>query len=122
MKQYALVDVKKYSIVSTGTTQKETLSTYRKLLKENGIETSQKEEDLAELYKMSQITVKDIKYVNVDGETVVYITDTEGNVYKQQFSSDETLVFIQVNDKITIYYEENEKTGIRQIETWKSVQ
>lgn len=122
VKQYALVDVKKYSIVSTGTTQKDTLSTYRKLLKENGIETSQKQEDLVELYQMVQITVKDIKYVNVDGETVVYITDTDGNVYKQYFSSDETLVFIQVNDKITIYYEENEETSIRQIETWQSVQ
>ena len=122
VKQYALVDVKKYSIVATGTTQKDTLSTYRNLLKENGIETSQKEEDLAELYRMSQITVKDIKYVNVDGETVVYITDTEGNVYKQMFSSDETFVFIQVNDKITIYYEENEEIGIRQIESWKSAQ
>lgn len=122
VKQYALVDVKKYSIVATGTTQKETLSTYRKLLKENGIETSQKEEDLAELYQMAQITVKDIKYVNVEGETVVYITDTENKVYKQQFSADETLVFIQANDKITIYYEENEETGIRQIETWKRVQ
>lgn len=122
VKQYALVDVKKYSIVATGTTQKETLSTYRKLLKENGVEISQKEEDLAELYQMAQVTVKDIKYVNVEGETIVYITDTEGNVYKQQFSADETLVFIQVNDKITIYYEENEETGIRQIETWQDVQ
>ena len=37
VKQYALVDVKKYSIVATGTTQKDTLSTYRKLWKENGI-------------------------------------------------------------------------------------
>ena len=26
------------------------------------------------------------------------------------------------NDKITIYYEENEETSIRQIETWQSVQ
>lgn len=122
VKQYALVDVKKYSIVATGTTQKETLSTYRKLLKENGIETSQKAEDLTELYQMAQVSVKDIKYVNVDGETVVYITDTEDNVYKQQFLADETLVFIQVNDKITIYYEENVETGIRQIETWQDVQ
>lgn len=122
VKQYALVDVKKYSIVATGTTQKDTLATYRKLLKENGIETNQKEEDMAEIYQTAQIVVKDIKYVNVDGETVVYITDTEGNVYKELFSGDETLVFIQINDKITIYYEENEETGIREIESWKSEQ
>lgn len=122
VKQYALVDVKKYSIVATGTTQKDTLSTYRKLLKENGIETTQKEEDLAEIYQMAQVIVKDIKYINVDGETVVYITDAENNVYKELFSSDETLVFIQVDDKITIYYEENVETGIREIESWTNAQ
>lgn len=122
VKQYALVDVKKYSIVATGTTQKEALSTYRKLLKENDIQTTQKEEDLAEIYQMEQIVVKDIKYVNVDGETVVYITDAERNVYKELFSGDETLVFIQVNDKITIYYEENQETGIREIESWAKAQ
>ena len=66
------------------------------------------------------MTVKDIKYVNVTDGTFVYITDTKGNVYKEKFSDDETLVFIQQNDIIEIYYEENQDTGIREIEEWKS--
>lgn len=120
VKQYALVDVKKYSIVATGTTQKDTLNTYRKLIKENGITTEVKEEDLSEQYLHEKITVQDIKYINVTEGTFVYITDTKGNVYKEKFSDDETLVFIQKNDIIEIYYEENEDTGIRSIAEWKA--
>lgn len=120
VKQYALVDVKKYSIVATGTTQKDTLNTYKKLIKENGIITEVKEEDLSEQYAHEQITVKDIKYVNVTEGTYVYITDIKGNVYKEKFSDDETLVFIQKDDIIEVYYEENKETGIRSIEEWKA--
>lgn len=121
VKQYALVDVKKYSVVATGTTQKETLSTYRKLVKENGITTAQKAEDLSEIYDTAIITVEDIKYVNVDEGTFVYITATDGNVYKEQFSNDETLIFIQEKDNIEVYYEEKEDTKIRSLEGWKSL-
>lgn len=120
VKQYALVDVKKYSIVATGTTQKDTLNTYKKLIKENGIIKEVKEEDLSEQYAHEQITVKDIKYVNVTEGTYVYITDIKGNVYKEKFSDDETLVFIQKDDIIEVYYEENKETGIRSIEEWKA--
>lgn len=120
VKQYALVDVKKYSIVATGTTQKDTLNTYRKLMKENGITTEIKKEELSKQYPHETITVQDIKYVNVAEGTFVYITDTKGNVYKEKFSDDETLVFIQQNDMIEVYYEENQDTGIREIEEWKS--
>ena len=122
VKQYALVDVKKYSIVATGTSQKDTLASYRKLIQQNGITTNQKPEDLSDIYPKAVVTVKDIKYVNVEDGTFVYITDTEGHVYKEQFSSDETLIFIQVNDVIEIYYEENQDTGIRSIQSWKDAE
>lgn len=120
VKQYALVDVKKYSIVATGTTQKDTLNTYRKLIRENGIATEIKKEDLSEQYAHERVTVKDIKYVNLTEGTFVYITGINGNVYKKKFSDDETLIFIQENDIIEMYYEEDETTGIRNIEEWKA--
>lgn len=120
VKQYALVDVKKYSIVATGTTQKDTLYTYRKLIRENGITTEIKKEDLTEQYAHERVAVKDIKYVNLTDGTFVYITATDGKVYKEKFSDDETIVFIQENDIIDIYYEEDEDTGIRNIEEWKA--
>lgn len=119
VKQYALVDVKKYSIVATGVTQKETLSTYRKLLKENNIAVDQSKSDLSEVYKNVTIKVSDIKYINKDENTYVYITDMEGNVYKELFSSDETLIFIKEGDSLKIFFEENEETKIRVIESWE---
>ena len=119
VKQYALVDVKKYSIVATGTTQTETLITYRKLLKENGINTTKRTEDLSKLYDFAEIIVKGVQYVNLTDGTYVYVTDESGNVYKEKFSEDESLVFIQEGNKIYIYYDTNEDTGIRNIQAWE---
>ena len=120
VKQYALVDVKKYSIVATGTSQKDTLNTYRKLIKENGVKTSSdKNKNIEQQYKHEQVTVKDIKYINMSGETYVYITSNAGNVYKMKFSDDETIVFVQPGSKVEIFYDESNETGIRSIEEWK---
>lgn len=115
VKQYALVDVKKYSIVATGLTQKDTLATYRKLLRENGVNLSDKQEDLSKIYESALIEVKEIKYINMADETYVYITDKEGNVYKEKFADDETLVFISQGQQIEIYYDTNDDTAIRNI-------
>lgn len=121
VKQYALVDVKKYSIVATGTTQKDTLTTYRKLLKENGITVTDNTEDLSKIYDNIDIKVKEIKYVNMAEETYVYITDENGNVYKEKFADDETLVFISQGDYISIYYDTSEDTAIRNIQAWEKI-
>lgn len=118
VKQYALVDVKKYSIVATGTTQKDTLKKYRELLKENDIKIENKDEVPEELYEKADITVKDIKYINMEDGTFVYITDNQGKVYKEQFESDEKLIFIQVGDKITVYYDGESENGVYDIESW----
>ena len=120
VKQYALVDVKKYSIVATGTTQKDTLNTYRKLLKENGISAKTSTESIEKQYAHQQVTVKNIRFANIGEDTYVYITDQNGNVYKEKFADDETLIFIQENNVIDIYYEETQETKIRTIEEWKS--
>lgn len=121
VKQYALVDVKKYSIVATGLTQKDTLATYRKLLRENGVNVSDKQEDISKIYESAIIEVKEIKYINMADETYVYITDKEGNVYKEKFADDETLVFISQGQQIEIYYDTNDDTAIRNIQSWKKV-
>ena len=55
-----------------------------------------------------QITVKDIKYINLEDSTYVYITDENGNVYKQDFAENESLIFIQPGDSIKVFYQEGE--------------
>ena len=54
-------------------------------------------------------------------ETYVYITDKEGNVYKEKFADDENLVFISQGQQIEIYYDTNDDTAIRNIQSWKKV-
>ena len=105
VKMYALVDVEKYNIVATGNTQRETLASYNKLLAQNGLKTGK---DLSDDLPNKQITVKDIKYINLEDSTYVYITDEKGNVYKQDFAENESLIFIQQGDSIKVFYQEGE--------------
>ena len=111
VKQYALVNVKKYSIVSTGTTQRDTLSSYNKLMKENNLGNKQAIDDMNNDLPNVNIQVTDIEYITTDGETYVYISDENNNVYKELFAEDESLIFIKPGAQITIYYEEDKKDG-----------
>ena len=99
VKMYALVNVEKYNIVATGNTQRDALKEYTRLLYENGITNSSSD---LEGMPNKDIVVKDIKYIAVENETYVYITDKDGNVYKQKFADNEQLIFIQPGDKIKI--------------------
>lgn len=106
VKMYALVNVEKYNIVATGSTQREALNAYNKLLLQNGFSVNDKE--YSEEMPHKEIVVADIQYIAVEGNTYVYLTDKEGTVYKQDFAENENLIFIQIGDKITVYYEEDE--------------
>lgn len=106
VKMYAFVNIQKYNLVATGTTQKEALSAYKKLLLDNGILDDTAES--LDIYENKTITVKEVRYI-VDGDTTFcYITDTKDVVYKQDFSEDESLIFIDAGEKIKVYYEESE--------------
>lgn len=117
VKMYALVNVEKYNIVATGTSQKEVLSQYREMMSEEGIvdeeEVKKTEQDLEK-----KITVADVNYITMDSETYIYIRDQEGILYKQKVSSDETVMFIQKGDVIDVSYEEN-SNHIYDLISWK---
>lgn len=112
VKMYALVNVEKYNIVATAATQREALSAYKRLLAENGVTGANGSTD-SELPN-KKIQIADIKYITLEGETYVYITDEDGNVYKQNFAENESLIFLQPEDTITVYYIESED-GIHEL-------
>lgn len=116
VKMYAMVNVEKYNIVATGATQREALNSYRKLMVENGILTNS--QTVSDELPNKTITVEEIRYINMDDQTYVYITAKDGSVYKQNFAENETLIFIQENDKITVYYMENE-SGIHDLVSYE---
>ena len=122
VKLYALVNVENYSIVATGTTQAEAKQKYIELLENEGII---EKEDLPEAPKVpdntesATITVDNIRMATVDGETVMYINGSDGNLYKQALSEDETLMLLKVGDKINIEYADTDGNDkIKKLVSW----
>ena len=97
VKLYALVNVEKYSMVATGTTQQEAMAAYRKLLERDGITVVDNES-----LKKAEVTITDVRMITVDGLPTVYLTGDDGNVYKGYLNLDESLVLIQKGDRLTI--------------------
>ncbi|MBR0535306.1 MAG: hypothetical protein IIX14_02890 [Clostridia bacterium] len=96
VKLYAAVNVEQYNIVTTAPTQSECITQYKSLL---GIDTSNAPSQ-AEL--KAQITISDIKYIDIDGNTYIYIIDTQNNIYKAKASSNEEMLLLKVGDSISI--------------------
>ena len=119
VKLYALVNVEKYSVVATGSTQTEAKQEYIKLLKQNGIieneSTSGEDAGIAQ----AEISVENVKLVTVNGESVVYITASESRIlYKQSVSADESILLVNEGDLIKIKYYDTDIEKIKQISEW----
>ncbi len=113
VKLYALVNVEKYSIVATGTTQNEAISNYRKLLqKANMDEPGDSETETAD------VVVSLVRIIEIDKQAVVYLTAEDGTVYKSYLNTDESLILIREGDALSICYDETDIPGIREIFTW----
>ncbi len=105
VKLYALVNVKSYGIVATGTTQQKAMEAYKKLLAENGITNEISTENKAEV----TITVQDIYEVN----GTIYIRSTDKRVFKTPFKEELLLIFS--GDTLNITYSLDSTNGIYEI-------
>lgn len=105
VKMYAMVNVEQYNLVVTAESQEELFAKYKKLIAGNvSSDNTQTEEDVI---KETNIVVEDIEFITMEGETYIYLKDEDGNVYKQKFSEDESLIKISVGDSVAVTYEEN---------------
>ena len=102
VKMYAMVNVEHYSVVATATSQKEVFALYKKLLAADN-SSSKKQKSKA---KTKEITVDGVQFVTTEGNTTVYIKDTEQQVYKQAFADNEMLIKIDQGDRLKVTYEE----------------
>lgn len=106
VKQYALVNVKQYNIVACATTQDEVLSKYKELLAKEDIIT----EVVPEITSKSEtITVAEINFIAVDGDTIVYIQSSDNKYYKQNFEDNEALITVKSGDTLEITYDDQNK-------------
>ena len=121
VKLYALVNVENYAIVATGSTQTEAKEEYLKLLKQNGLIDKIPEKEEVEDSNSADATVEiaDIRVYTVGGESVFYITDADGHIYKQRLCDDESLIILKNGDIVNIKYKLDNNTLVREMISFK---
>ena len=126
VKLYALVNVENYAIVATGATQSEAKESYLKLLKQNNIiDKIPESEDISdENTKEIDIEVEKVQVFTVEGESVFYLTATDGQIYKQSIANDERIITVKEGDKLKVKYEiSNEETQfVKQIKAFSFIE
>ena len=95
IKMYAMVSAKNYTKVVCRETLNETLKAYVQLMNLNELPINEKD-----------VLIEEIKYIDIDGNTWVYIRSAEGTWYKSKF--EENLLNIQVGEKVVILVSEEE--------------
>ena len=121
VKLYALVNVENYSIVATGSTQTEAKEEYLKLLKQNGLIDKIPEKEEVEDSNSADVTfeIADIRVYTVGGESVFYITDADGHIYKQRLCDDESLIILKNGDIVNIKYKLDNNALVREMISFK---
>lgn len=114
VKLYALVNVENYSIVATGATQADAMSSYKKLLRQNDIQIGDGTMNV-------EITVEDVRIAMVSDVATVYVTAESGEVYKGYLEADEALILIRKGDKLKISYIPGDIDRIFIISHWEFV-
>lgn len=108
VKLYATVNVEQYNIVTTATTQAECIKKYKASL---GIEKEETTEDVKE----TTITIASIKYIDIDGNTYIYLIDSQNNIFKAIASANEDMLLLNVGDTVKISYSGNTITSCEKI-------
>lgn len=124
VKLYALVNVENYSIVATGTTQAEAKEAYIKLLKDEGIiddgvEIPDSTPGTSIETKEKAVTVSQIRFLTIGGESYIYLKDTDGVFYKLAVVNDESVLLIDEGSKLNIKYTDTDANeSIKNIVSW----
>ena len=95
VKLYAAVNVEQYNIVTTAATQAECIAKYKAALGiEGNVNTDETEE--------TQITVADVKYIDINGNTYIYLIDTNDNIFRAKAAENENMLLIKEGDSVTL--------------------
>lgn len=100
VKQYAAVNVEQYSMVATADTLDECLAKYKALFGEEEPAPDGHDPEPT----TATITVAAVEQVVIDGNTYIYLTDGEGNLYRAKAADFEQMIFLKEGDTITISY------------------
>ncbi len=104
VKLYAAVNVEQYNLVTTASTQKECLDKYRRLL---GLETGSGEvipDEILTADSETDITIRDIRYIDVDGNTYIYLISEDEEIFRAKAGTHEEMLLLNEGDSVHIGY------------------
>ncbi|MBQ2775246.1 MAG: hypothetical protein IJF40_05095 [Clostridia bacterium] len=96
VKLYAAVNVEQYNLVTTAATQAECISKYKSIL---GISEPENPTDET---KETTVTIASIKYIDIDGNTFIYLIDTENNIFKAKAATHENMLLLTEGDTVKL--------------------
>ena len=96
VKLYAAVNVEQYNIVTTAATQAECIAKYKAMLGISEIQTP------ADETKNVTVTIASVKYIDIDGNTYIYLIDTENNIFKAKASEHENMLLLEAGDTVEL--------------------
>lgn len=96
VKLYAAVNVEQYNIVTTAATQAECIAKYKAMLGISEIRTPNEET------KNITVTIASVKYIDIDGNTYIYLIDTENNIFKAKAAEHENMLLLEPGDTVEL--------------------
>lgn len=96
VKLYAAVNVEQYNIVTTAPTQKECLEKYRAKLGLAAEDTPAAETESV------TATIEAIRYIDIDGNTYIYLITKKGEIFKAKASSHEEMLLLKEGDSVSL--------------------
>ena len=78
-----------------------------------GITEPEKVEDTTE---QTTITIASIKYIDIDGNTYIYLIDTENNIFKAKASDNENMLLLKDGDKVELNHSDSKIISCVKIE------
>lgn len=92
VRQYGMANYSNHTVATSGDTLKETAVKYMQMLNKTT-------PTIGELVEMT-ITVQDVKFITIEGNTVTYIQSADGEWFKKTFTEND--LFVQIGDEMTI--------------------
>ncbi len=108
VKMYATVNVEQYNMVATATTQEAVIEKYKALI-HGEITQDQATDDVTEItvdesdFKEKTITIKKLQTIDQNGNTYLYVIDTENNIYSAKYTDVLDMLLVEEGDTITIH-------------------
>ena len=108
VKLYAMVNVQSYNIVTTAANLDDCFAQYRRLINGGEVPVDPAETKPAETPEEEttvldmEFTINSIQYVDISGDTYVYLEGSDGNIYRQKFADNEALISFRAGNEVKV--------------------